>query len=87
MLFRGENLICVADDDAGLYVTGIFVGQKSQFPIRMGPTPFAMFAPNALGSGYKFDTCEAGLNISIMVQNTSRTPKKVSITMFGATVL
>ena len=64
--FRCELL--VADDTAagfGTQIVGIFVGNKSQRPPNIGPTPTAAYGRNRLGSGVKYDICEKDQTIRL----------------------
>lgn len=67
--FRGEKII--ATDTAqppgsGTYISQLLVGRRLQRPI--GRIPTSAFAPNALGSGIKMDTCQPAFAIAMTVE-------------------
>lgn len=87
-LFRGEKIIFTGDSD-GVFITNMFVGNKSQFPALGRPIAAGAFLPAAmtLASGILLDTCERSMDIVFSVENRSSDPRTVCLTLFGKAVL
>ena len=87
-LFQGEKLIATDTSSPpgnGTRVGTILVGQRLQRPVGSGYTLTAMFAPNALGNGVRWDTCEKALTISVQVSFVVACTFDMSV--FGKAVL
>jgi hypothetical protein len=80
--FRGEKIFCTGETD-DLLINMLYVGQKLQFPQNVQNIPAVHFAHNALSSGTKLDICEAGMEISVAVENTGSTPRRFGLNIFG----
>lgn len=85
-LFRGEKLIN-SGDTTGLYIQGLFVGQKSQLPTFQNPIAVAVFAGTVLDNELLMDTCDPALFITFQIQNTTTATATWSMSIVGHTVL
>jgi hypothetical protein len=84
-LFRGEKI--VATDNAvppgsGTTIMNIFVGQKMQLPTSL---PSILFSPTSLGGGFKMDTCQIGLPITLQISFVKTC--KFSASIFGRAIV
>ena len=85
-LFRGEKLINTGDS-TGLYVQGLFVGQKSQLPTFQNPIAVSTYAGTVLDNELMMDTCDPALFITFQIQNTTAATATWSMSIIGHTVL
>lgn len=85
-LFRGEKLVN-SGDVTGLFIQGLFVGQKSQLPTFQNPIAMAVFAGTVLDNELMLDTCDPALFITWQIQNTTAATLTWSASIIGHTVL
>jgi hypothetical protein len=86
-LFRGEKLINTGDS-TGVFIQGLFVGQKSQLPTFQNPIAVSTYAGGVLDNELMMDTCDPALFITFQVQNTSATLTATwAMSIIGHTVL
>jgi len=85
-LFRGEKLINTGDS-AGLYIQGLFVGQKSQLPTFQNPIAVSTYAGTVLDNELLMDTCDPALFITFQIQNALGATATWSMSIVGHAVL
>lgn len=85
-LFRGEKLINTGDA-AGLFIQGLFVGQKSQLPTFQNPIAVGTYAGGVLDNELMMDTCDPALFITFQIQNTNALTATWAMSVIGHTVL
>lgn len=85
-LFRGEKIVN-SGDSAGLFIQGLFVGQKSQLPTFQNPIAVSVFAGTVLDNELMLDTCDPALFITWQIQNTTAATLTWSASIIGHTVL
>jgi len=85
VLFRGEQLVNVGDED-DLYIQGLFVGRKSQLPSFQNPIPVSVYRESMMDSGQLFDTCDPALFITFQISNIGVVPRTFAMNMRGVTV-
>jgi hypothetical protein len=85
VLFRGEHLVNVGDED-DLYIQGLFVGRKSQLPSFQNPIPVSTYRDSVMDSGHLFDTCDPALFITFQISNRGTVPRTFAMDMRGVTV-
>jgi hypothetical protein len=81
-LFRGEKIINTGDSK-GLYITGLFIGRKSQLP---GPISVSVWE-SPLERGILMDTCDAALAITFQIQNVAAATLTWSMSIIGKAIL
>lgn len=97
-LFRGEKLlmrctglpsssISAADALDNVFITGMFVGAKSQLPTLENPISCGSFDKGVLDNEQMFDTADPAINIQINVANGNSFDVTISATLIGHTVL
>lgn len=84
-LFRGEKIINTGDTN-GLFVKGLWVGQKSQLPTFQKPIAAAAFT-NTFGSDVLLDTCEQARAMTFEIENVTSATLTWSCSVFGRAVL
>lgn len=84
-LFRGEKLINTGDP--GLFIQGLFVGQKSQLPTFQNPISVATYAGTVLDNELMLDTCDPALFITMQIQNPSAATLTFAMSIVGHSVL
>jgi hypothetical protein len=85
-LFRGEKVIN-SGDVTGLFIQGLFVGQKSQLPTFQNPIAVSVFAGTVLDNELLLDTCDPALFITWQIQNTTAATLTWSASIVGHSVL
>ncbi len=85
-LFRGEKVVN-SGDVTGLFIQGLFVGQKSQLPTFQNPIAVAVFAGTVLDNELLLDTCDPALFITWQIQNTTAATLTWSAAIIGHSVL
>jgi len=85
-LFRGEKLLNVGDS-TGLFIQGLFVGQKSQLPTFQNPIAVSTFAGAVLDNELMMDTCDPALFITFQIQNLNATTSTFAASIVGHAVL
>jgi len=85
VLFRGEKIINTGDV-TGLFIQGLFVGNKPQLPTFQSPIGVAAFAGTVLDNELLFDTCDPALFITFQIQNTTAATLTWSSTIVGHAV-
>jgi hypothetical protein len=85
-LFRGEKLVNTGDS-TGLYIQGLFIGQKSQLPTFQNPISVVAFVGGVLDNELMLDTCDPALFITFQIQNTSAGTLTWSMAIMGHAVL
>ncbi len=85
-LFRGEKLINTGDS-TGLFIQGLFVGQKSQLPTFQNPIAVSTYAGGVLDNELMMDTCDPALFITFQIQNTTAATLTWAMSVIGHTVL
>lgn len=85
-LFRGEKIVN-SGDSTGLFIQGLFVGQKSQLPTFQNPISVTVFAGTVLDNELMLDTCDPALFITWQIQNTTAGTLTWSASIIGHTVL
>jgi hypothetical protein len=85
-LFRGEKLINTGDK-AGLYIQGLFVGQKSQLPTFQNPIAVTTYDGGVLDNELMMDTCDPALFITFQIQNATANTATWSMSIIGHSVL
>lgn len=85
-LFRGEKVLNTGDV-AGLFIQGLFVGQKSQLPTFQNPIAVAAFGTGVLDNELMLDTCDPALFITWQIQNTTSATLTWSSSIVGHAVL
>lgn len=85
-LFRGEKILNTGDS-VGLYVQGLFVGQKSQLPTFQNPIAVAAFGTGVLDNELLLDTCDPALFITWQIQNATGGTLTWSTSVVGHAVL
>ena len=86
VLFRGEKLINTGDV-TGIFIQGLFVGQKSQLPTFQNPIAVATYSPGVLDNELMMDTCDPALFITFQVQNQTAATVTWSMSLIGHAVL
>ena len=84
-LFRGEKLINTGD--VGLFIQGLFVGQKSQLPTFQNPIAVSTYAGGVLDNELMLDTCDPALFITMQIQNPSAATLTFAMSIVGHCVL
>lgn len=85
-LFRGEKLVNTGDEK-GLYIQGLFVGQKSQLPTFQNPIAVSTYAGTVLDNELMMDTCDPALFITFQIQNATGATATWSMSIIGHAVL
>jgi hypothetical protein len=85
-LFRGEKIIN-SGNEAGLFIQGLFVGQKNQLPTLQNPISVTVFAGTVLDNELLMDTCDPALFISWQIQNITAATLTWSASIVGHAVL
>jgi hypothetical protein len=85
-LFRGEKLVNTGDS-VGLYIQGLFVGQKSQLPTFQNPIAVSTYAGTVLDNELMMDTCDPALFITFQIQNATGATATWSMSIIGHAVL
>ena len=85
-LFRGEKVLNTGDT-SGLYIQGLFVGQKSQLPTFQNPIAVAAFGTTVLDNELLLDTCDPALFITWQIQNVTSGALTWSASIVGHAVL
>lgn len=85
VLFRGEKLINTGDS-TGLFIQGMFVGNKPQLPTFQSPIAVSTYAGTVLDNEQLFDTCDPALFITFQIQNTTAATLTWSMSMIGHAV-
>jgi hypothetical protein len=85
VLFRGEKLINTGDS-TGLFIQGLFVGNKSQLPTFQSPIAVGTYAGGVLDNELMMDTCDPALFITVQVQNTSAATLTWAMSIIGHAV-
>ncbi len=80
--FRGEKLINTGDT-TGLFMSGLYVGQKPQLPTFSNGIKMNVFSPNNLDSEMLIDTAKPDEQIMMQVQNIGSTTATWSMTLIG----
>jgi len=80
-LFRGEKIVNTGDV-TGLYIVGLYVGDKAQMPL-LSPVAVATFEGSVLDNELYLDTCDVGLRMAFQVQNFSAVPRTFAATVIG----
>lgn len=85
VLYRGEKLINTGDS-TGLFIQGMFVGNKPQLPTFQSPIAVSTYAGTVLDNEQLFDTCDPALFITFQVQNITAATLTWSMSMVGHVV-
>lgn len=83
VLFRGEKLIDTSVVQAGLFIQGIFVGNKPQLPTFQSPIAVTTYAGGVLDNEQMFDTCDPALFITFQIQNITGATLTWSASLIG----
>lgn len=82
VLFRGEKLVNTGDV-TGLFIQGMFVGNKPQLPTFQNAIAVSTFAGTVLDNEMLFDTCDPALFVTFQIQNTGATTATWAMSLFG----
>lgn len=82
VLFRGEKLVNTGDS-TGLFIQGMFVGNKPQLPTFQNAIAVSTFAGTVLDNEMLFDTCDPALFVTFQVQNTTAATATWAMSLFG----
>lgn len=82
VLFRGEKLINTGDS-TGLFIQGLFVGNKSQLPTFQNPIAVSTYAGTVLDNEQMLDTCDPALFVTFQIQNTTAATLTWSMSIVG----
>lgn len=84
---RAEKIVDTSPNgSAGLYVQGLFVGNKPQMTTFSSAIAMSSFAGTVLDNELMLDTCDPALDITWQIQNTTSATITWSATMFGHAV-
>lgn len=86
ILFRGEKILNTGDT-TGLFVQGLFIGQKSQLPTFQSPISVLAFATGVLDNELMLDTCDPALFVTWQIQNIDSVTHTWHSAIVGHTVL
>lgn len=82
VLFRGEKLINTGDI-TGLFIQGMFVGNKPQLPTFQNSIAVKTYEGTVLDNEMLFDTCDPALFVTFQVQNVSAATATWSMSLIG----
>lgn len=85
VLFRGEKLINTGDS-TGLFMQGLFVGNKPQLPTFQSPIAVSTYAGTVLDNEQLLDTCDPALFLTFQIQNITAATLTWSMSMVGHVV-
>lgn len=85
VLFRGEKIVNTGDS-TGLFIQGLFVGNKPQLPTFQSPIAVSTYAGTVLDNEQMLDTCDPALFITWQIQNTTAGTLTWSASMIGHVV-
>lgn len=82
VLFRGEKLINTGDY-TGLFIQGMFVGNKPQLPTFQNSIACKTYEGQVLDNEMLFDTCDPALFVTFQIQNVSAGTLTWSMSLIG----
>jgi hypothetical protein len=84
-LFRGTRLLVGSSIAAAFIIEDLKVGRHSQF-VATGPQPAEAFRDTATGDNVALDTCKPGVDITLIVRNTTDVATDFRASLFGDVV-
>lgn len=69
-------------------IVSLFVGSANQMPTAPPPAGImsSLFSEGQFGGGYRMDTIQPGMTVSVTVRNLTDQPVKFSMSFFGDTL-
>lgn len=85
--FRGEKILDTSPNGSnGLYVQGLFVGNKPQMTTFSSAIAMSTYAGTVLDNEHMLDTCDPALDITWQIQNTTGATITWSASIIGHAV-
>jgi hypothetical protein len=82
VLFRGKK-IASTGESKGLYIKGLFVGQRAQLPTFSNPIAMAVFDGDGIADDFPMDLCDPALFITWQIENVTDAPIMWSASIRG----